>query len=157
MTMRTFDFAPLYRSTIGFDHLTALFENANKSENQSSYPPYNIELTGTDQYKITMALAGFKENEIKIQSEQQTLSVVGEKETNTDNQNFLHQGIAARNFERRFKLADHVEVTGAELVNGLLHIDLVRIIPEAMRPKTIKITSTKPTLYSANTAQSAAS
>ena len=157
MTMRTFDFAPLYRSTIGFDHLTTLFENANKSENQSSYPPYNIELTGTDQYKITMALAGFKENEIKIQSEQQTLSVVGEKETNTDNQNFLHQGIAARNFERRFKLADHVEVTGAELVNGLLHIDLVRIIPEAMRPKTIKITSTKPTLYSANTAQSAAS
>lgn len=157
MTMRTFDFAPLYRSTIGFDHLTALFENANKNENQPSYPPYNIELTGTDQYKITMALAGFKENEIKIQSEQQTLSVVGEKETNTDNQNFLHQGIAARNFERRFKLADHVEVTGAELVNGLLHIDLVRIIPEAMRPKTIKITSTKPTLYSANTTQSAAS
>jgi molecular chaperone IbpA len=155
--MRTFDFAPLYRSTIGFDHLTALFENANKNENQPSYPPYNIELTGTDQYKITMALAGFKENEIKIQSEQLTLSVVGEKETNTDNKNFLHQGIAARNFERRFKLADHVEVTGAELVNGLLHIDLVRIIPEAMRPKTIKITSTKPTLYSANTAQSAAS
>jgi molecular chaperone IbpA len=155
--MRTFDFAPLYRSTIGFDHLTALFENTNKNENQPSYPPYNIELTGTDQYKITMALAGFKENEIKIQSEQLTLSVVGEKETNTDNKNFLHQGIAARNFERRFKLADHVEVTGAELVNGLLHIDLVRIIPEAMRPKTIKITSTKPTLYSANTAQSAAS
>ena len=157
MTMRTIDFSPLYRSTIGFDHLTALLESTNKNESQASYPPYNIELMETDQYKITMALAGFKENEIKIQSERQTLSVVGEKENNSDNQNFLHQGIAARNFERRFKLAEHVEVTGAELVNGLLHIDLVRIIPEAMMPKTIKINSTKPTLYSANTSHNVAS
>lgn len=157
MDMRTFDFSPLYRSTIGFDHLTALLENTNKNENQPSCPPYNIELIETDQYKITMALAGFKENEIKIQSEQKTLSVVGEKGHNPDNQNFLHQGIVARNFERRFKLADHVEVTGAKLVNGLLHIDLVRIIPEAMRPKTIKINSTKPTLYSANTEHNTAS
>jgi molecular chaperone IbpA len=155
--MRTIDFSPLYRSTIGFDHLTALLESTNKNESQASYPPYNIELMETDQYKITMALAGFKENEIKIQSERQTLSVVGEKENNSDNQNFLHQGIAARNFERRFKLAEHVEVTGAELVNGLLHIDLVRIIPEAMKPKTIKINSTKPTLYSANTSHNVAS
>ena len=155
--MRTIDFSPLYRSTIGFDHLTALLDSTNKNESQASYPPYNIELMETDQYKITMALAGFKENEIKIQSERQTLSVVGEKENNSDNENFLHQGIAARNFERRFKLAEHVEVTGAELVNGLLHIDLVRIIPEAMRPKTIKINSTKPTLYSANTSHNVAS
>jgi molecular chaperone IbpA len=155
--MRTIDFSPLYRSTIGFDHLTALLDSTNKNESQASYPPYNIELRETDQYKITMALAGFKENEIKIQSERQTLSVVGEKENNSDNQNFLHQGIAARNFERRFKLAEHVEVTGAELVNGLLHIDLVRIIPEAMKPKTIKINSTKPTLYSANTSHNVAS
>ena len=155
--MRTIDFSPLYRSTIGFDHLTALLDSTNKNESQASYPPYNIELMETDQYKITMALAGFKENEIKIQSERQTLSVVGEKENNSDNQNFLHQGIAARNFERRFKLAEHVEVTGAELVNGLLHIDLVRIIPEAMMPKTIKINSTKPTLYSANTSHNVAS
>jgi molecular chaperone IbpA len=155
--MRTIDFSPLYRSTIGFDHLTALLDSTNKNESQASYPPYNIELMETDQYKITMALAGFKENEIKIQSERQTLSVVGEKENNSDNQNFLHQGIAARNFERRFKLAEHVEVTGAELVNGLLHIDLVRIIPEAMKPKTIKINSTKPTLYSANTSHNVAS
>lgn len=155
--MRTIDFSPLYRSTIGFDHLTALLESTNKNESQASYPPYNIELMETDQYKITMALAGFKENEIKIQSERQTLSVVGEKENNSDNQNFLHQGIAARNFERRFKLAEHVEVTGAELINGLLHIDLVRIIPEAMKPKTIKINSTKPTLYSANTSHNVAS
>lgn len=157
MNMRTLDFSPLYRSTIGFDHLTALLENTNKNINQPGYPPYNIELTVTDQYKIKMALAEFKENEIKIQSEQQTLSVVGEKENNSDNKNFLHQGIAARNFERRFKLADHTEVTGAELVNGLLHIGLVRIISEAKRPKTIKINSTKPTLYSANTARNAAS
>ena len=157
MTMRTIDFSPLYRSTIGFDHLTALLDSTNKNESQASYPPYNIELMETDQYKITMALAGFKENEIKIQSERQTLSVVGEKENNSDNKNFLHQGIAARNFERRFKLAEHVEVTGAELVNGLLHIDLVRIIPEAMMPKTIKINSTKPTLYSANTSHNVAS
>lgn len=155
--MRTIDFSPLYRSTIGFDHLTALLDSTNKNESQASYPPYNIELMETDQYKITMALAGFKENEIKIQSERQTLSVVGEKENNSDNQNFLHQGIAARNFERRFKLAEHVEVTGAELINGLLHIDLVRIIPEALRPKTIKINSTKPTLYSANTSHNVAS
>ena len=101
-----------------------------------------------------MALAVFKEDELIIQSEQQTLSVIGEKEDIPANKNFLHQGIAARNFERRFKLADHVEVTGAELANGLLHIELVRIIPEAMRPKTIQINSKKPSLYAANTAQS---
>jgi molecular chaperone IbpA len=154
MNMRTFDFSPLYKSTIGFDHVTAMLENVNKNESQSTYPPYNIELTGTDQYKITMALAGFKEDELRIQSEQQTLSVIGEKEDIPANKNFLHQGIAARNFERRFKLADHVEVTGAELANGLLHIELVRIIPEAMRPKTIQINSKKPSLYAANTAQS---
>ena len=156
MNMRTFDFAPLYRSTIGFDHITALLENINKSESQSTYPPYNIELTGTDQYKITMALAGFKEDELKIQSEQQTLSVVGEKEDSSTNKKFLHQGIAARNFKQRFKLADHVEVTGAELANGLLHIELVRVIPEAMRPKTIQINNKKTSLYPANNARSAA-
>lgn len=140
--MRTFDFSPLYRSTIGFDHLSSLLDNVSQAENNSpSYPPYNIELLEKDQYRISMAVAGFVEDELNIQSEKQTLTVTGKKEAATGERNFLHQGIAARNFERRFQLADHVEVTGARLENGLLHIDLVREIPEAMKPKTIPVSS----------------
>ena len=145
--MRNFDFSPLYRSTIGFDHLSSLLDAVNRNDaSQPSYPPYNIELIDKDKYQITMAVAGFVEDELELQSEKQTLTVKGKKEGVDEARNFLHQGIAARNFERRFQLADHVEVTGASLANGLLHIDLVRVIPEAMRPKQMPINSEKPKL-----------
>tara|TARA_B100000959_G_scaffold200116_1_gene209405 strand:+ start:962 stop:1432 length:471 start_codon:yes stop_codon:yes gene_type:complete len=140
MTMRTFDFSPLYRSTIGFDHLSSLLNNVNRGEaSQPTYPPYNIELVDKDQYQITMAVAGFVEAELDLKSERGTLTVLGKKAAEETGKNFLHQGIAARDFERRFQLEDHVEVTGARLHNGLLYIDLVREIPEAMKPKAIPI------------------
>ena len=138
--MRNFDFSPLYRTTVGFDHLSSLLDAVNRSDtNPNGYPPYNIELLDKDQYQITMAVAGFTDAELDIQTEKQTLTVKGEKLPEAVESNFLHQGIAGRNFERRFQLADHVEVTSARLANGLLHIDLAREIPEAMKPKTIKI------------------
>lgn len=139
--MRTFDFTPLYRSTIGFDHLTSLLDAVTQREqSQPSYPPYNIELLEKDKYRITMAVAGFVENELDIQSEKQTLTVRGKKAEEGDKQrNYLHQGIAGRNFERVFQLADHVKVTGASLNNGLLDIELAREIPEAMKPRQIAI------------------
>ncbi|PCJ23184.1 MAG: heat-shock protein IbpA [SAR86 cluster bacterium] len=138
--MRNFDFSPLYRSTVGFDHLSSLLDAANRTDsNQPSYPPYNIELLEKDRYQITMAVAGFAEEELDIQTEKQMLSVTGKKQADSTERNYLHQGIAARNFERRFQLADHVEVTGARLASGLLHIELVKTIPEAMKPKKISI------------------
>ncbi len=145
--MRTFDFAPLYRSTIGFDHLTSLLDSVTQREqSQPSYPPYNIELLGKDQYRITMAVAGFVDAELQIQSERQTLTVKGKKADDGKERNYLHQGIAGRNFERVFQLADHVKVTGATLENGLLNIDLVREIPEAMKPRQIAINGKTPQL-----------
>ena len=145
--MRAFDFSPLYRSTIGFDHLSSLLNNANRVEsNQATYPPYNIELVDKDQYQITMAIAGFVEAELELKSERGTLTVQGKKATEEAGTNYLHQGIAARDFERRFQLEEHVEVTGARLANGLLYINLVREIPEAMKPKTIPIGSDQGTL-----------
>jgi molecular chaperone IbpA len=145
--MRTFDFAPLYRSTIGFDHLTSLLDSVTQREqSQPSYPPYNIELLGKDQYRITMAVAGFVDAELQIQSERQTLTVKGRKAEDRKERNYLHQGIAGRNFERVFQLADHVKVTGATLENGLLNIDLVREIPEAMKPRQIAINGKAPQL-----------
>lgn len=145
--MRTFDFAPLYRSTIGFDHLTSLLDSvAQREQSQPSYPPYNIELLGKDQYRITMAVAGFVDAELQIQSERQTLTVKGKKADDGKERNYLHQGIAGRNFERVFQLADHVKVTGATLENGLLNIDLVREIPETMKPRQIAINGKTPQL-----------
>lgn len=138
--MRNFDVSPLYRSAVGFDHLSSLLDSVSRAEStSSSYPPYNIELIDKDQYRISMAVAGFVENEIDIQTEKQTLTVKGKKLDEESGKNYLHQGIAARNFERRFQLADHIEVTAARLANGLLHIDLVREVPEAMKPKSIPI------------------
>lgn len=138
--MRTFDFAPLYRSTIGFDHLTSMLDTiAQRDQSQPSYPPYNIELIDTDQYRISMAVAGFVQEELEIQSERQTLTVRGKKPATDEAKNYLHQGIAARDFERVFQLADHVKVTSAQLENGLLHIELKREIPEAMKPRQIPI------------------
>jgi len=152
MTMRTLDFSPLYRSTVGFDHLSSLLDSVNRGDaNQTSYPPYNIELLEKDKYQITMAVAGFLEEEMDIQTEKGTLSVVGKKAGEEPGaRNYLHQGIAARNFERRFQLADHVEVTGARLANGLLYIELVREIPEAMKPKKITIGSETAALIDVN-------
>ena len=151
--MRTFDFAPLYRSTIGFDHLTSLLDAvAQREQSQPSYPPYNIELLSKDQYRITMAVAGFVESEVQIQSERQTLTVKGKKSEDGKERNYLHQGIAGRNFERVFQLADHVKVTGATLENGLLNIDLVREIPEIMKPRQIAINGKAPQLLENATA-----
>ena len=138
--MRTFDFAPLYRSTIGFDHLTSLLDSvAQREQSQPSYPPYNIELLSKDKYRITMAIAGFVDEELQIQSEQRTLTVRGKKAGDGKERNYLHQGIAGRDFERVFQLADHVKVSGASLENGLLNIDLERELPEAMKPRQIAI------------------
>ena len=123
--MRTLDFAPLYRSSVGFEHLSQLLDSITQREqSQPSYPPYNIERLDKDEYRITMAVAGFTQDELTIQSEQQALKVRGEKAGDSTERQYLHQGIAARNFERVFQLAEHVRVVSANIENGLLHIDL---------------------------------
>ena len=138
--MRPFDFAPLYRSTVGFDRLVNLLDSVTGFDSEApSYPPYNIERLGESQYRITMAVAGFSESEIKLEVKEQTLTVAGQKAAEDKERTFLHRGIATRAFERRFQLADHVEVTGAELKDGLLNIDLVRNVPERLKPRTIPI------------------
>ena len=139
--MRTFDLAPLYRSTVGFDRLFSMLDNVAGFDAGSTYPPYNIERTGENAYRITLAVAGFAENDISIEAKQNTLTIKGEKQTKTDEKKneVLYQGIAARTFERVFQLAEHVEVKGAALENGLLHVDLVRQVPEAMKPRRIAI------------------
>jgi molecular chaperone IbpA len=138
--MRNFDFSPLYRSAIGFDRMANILDNLNRAEqNQPSYPPYNIELTGEDKYRITMAVAGFDRSEINIEVNQNHLTVSANKGAEEQQRTYLHQGIAARSFERRFQLADHVQVQSANYENGLLHVDLQRIIPDAMKPRTIPI------------------
>jgi molecular chaperone IbpA len=139
--MRTFDLAPLYRSTVGFDRLFSLLDQATGFESAPSYPPYNIERTGENAYRITVAVAGFAEPELSLEVKENTLSIRGEKQAKETEKNgeVLYQGIAARAFERRFQLADHVTVKGAALENGLLHVDLVREIPEAMKPRSIPI------------------
>jgi molecular chaperone IbpA len=139
--MREFDLSPLYRSAIGFDRLANMLDNASRNDNQPSFPPYNIELLGENEYRITMAVAGFENNELDIQSESGSLTVTGQKQEQPQERQYLYQGIAARNFERRFQLADHVKVVTASLENGLLHIDLIREIPEAMKPRQIQIQS----------------
>lgn len=148
--MRNTDFSPLFRTAIGFDRMASILDNLSRAEQtQGGYPPYNIELVDENEYRITMALAGFTESELTIQSEANTLIITGKKSEEPATRKFLHQGIAARNFERRFQLADHVRVNTARLENGLLHVELVREIPEAMKPRTIRIdtgSSTKPSL-----------
>jgi molecular chaperone IbpA len=137
MTMRTFDLTPLYRSAIGFDRLASLLEQ--RAESAPSYPPYNIELIGEDKYRIVMALAGFNRNEVEIVAERDTLSVTGRKQKDEVQRTFLHRGIAARDFEQRFQLANHVKVTTATFDNGMLTIDLVREVPEALKARRIAI------------------
>lgn len=138
--MRHFDLTPLYRSTIGFDRLGSLLDTLASFEGETpSYPPYNIERVGETEYRISMAVAGFGESDLTIEVKENTLSIRGEKSTVQEDTTFLHRGIASRSFERRFQLADHVVVKGATMENGLLHVDLVRELPEAMKPRTIPI------------------
>lgn len=139
--MRTFDLTPFYRSTVGFDRLFSLLDQAGGLETAPTYPPYNIERTGENAYRISVAVAGFADNELNIELKENTLTIKGEKQTKTDEKTgeTLYQGIAARAFERVFQLADFVQVKGAGLENGLLHVDLVREIPEAKKPRVIPI------------------
>ena len=140
--MRSFDLSPLFRSTVGFDRLSRLMDAATRIDDSSlSYPPYNIERTGEETYRITMAVAGFGENDLAITSQDNQLVISGKLGKDEDAQSFLYRGIAGRAFERRFTLADHIRVAGASLVNGLLHVELVREVPEAMKPRQIKINS----------------
>ena len=136
-----FDFTPLYRSSVGFDRMFQLLDEAAAAETQS-YPPYNIERVGDNEYRITMAVAGFGPNDVSIETKGNTLTVTGKKaEKSQLAGEMLHQGIAARGFERRFQLADHVEVRGADMDNGLLHISLKREVPEALKPRQIPVNS----------------
>lgn len=140
--MRTFDLSPLYRSTVGFDRLFSMLDGF---EAAPGYPPYNIERTGENAYRITVAVAGFGENELSIESKENTLTIKGAKQAQTaQNGEVLYQGIAARAFERVFQLADYVTVKNAALENGLLHVDLVREIPEAKKPRQIPIGNAQP-------------
>ena len=141
--MRTIDLSPLYRSFIGSDHLAALVDAATRNEKQASYPPYNIELLGEDKYRITMAVAGFAQDNIEITVQENTLVVSGKNDAPKDEaeRKFLHKGISERSFERKFQLGDNVKVLAADMEHGLLHIDLERIIPEAEKPRKIEIGS----------------
>jgi molecular chaperone IbpA len=140
--MRHFDLAPLYRNTVGFDRLASLLNQLVSVDSTSSYPPYNIERTGENAYRISVAVAGFTDQDLSIEMKENSLSIRGEKKSAEEpRSDVLYQGIAARSFERRFHLADGVQVIGASLENGLLHLDLVREIPEAKKPRQIQIAS----------------
>ena len=140
--MTTFDFSPLFRSTVGFDRLMNLLENSVQwSEAGNGYPPYNIEKTGEDQYRITLALAGFGEDELNVEARENALLIEGRKKEAEEGHVYLYRGIAGRSFKRQFQLVDHVKVTGAHLNNGLLVIDLVRELPEATKPRHIEIST----------------
>lgn len=146
--MRHFDLSPLYRSTVGFDRFAQLMDSVAGGDFDAPYPPYNIERLGENDYRITMAVAGFTGDEIKVDVKESTLTVRGEKKAETEEKDperrFLYRGIASRSFERRFQLADHVEVKAADLKDGLLHVDLVRNLPERMRPRSIPIGTGEP-------------
>jgi molecular chaperone IbpA len=137
--MRTLDFHPFYRASIGFDRMFASLDRASSEASTQSYPPYNIERVSDDEYRILVAVAGFADAEIDIEVRNRSLLICGNKADKTDSHEYLHRGIATRNFERRFELADHVVVKGAQLENGLLKLDLVREIPEALKRRKIKI------------------
>ena len=143
--MERFDFSPLFRSTIGFDRLTRLVDAATRVDSSAlAYPPYNIEKTGEDAYRLTMAVAGFSSDELDVTVHENTLLVTGKAKTEEDGGRYLHRGIARRAFERRFSLADHIKIVGASLVNGMLHVDLVHEVPEAAKPRKIQIGTGQP-------------
>jgi len=155
--MTTFDFSPLYKNSVGFDRLASMLSSASRQEQGNSYPPYNIRSLGENHYQITMAIAGFSEQELNISTEQNRLIITGERQSETEEAGeYLHRGIATRSFERRFNLADHVRVVSASLENGLLHIELERELPEAMKPRTIEISKPKARLLDIETAEKAA-
>ena len=140
--MRTYDFSPLYRSAVGFDRLARQLESAARSSQENGWPPYNIETTGENAYRIEIAVAGFSPDELNIEAKENSLTVTGKKAANDDGapqKTYLHRGLAERDFERRFQLADYVVVKGAALANGLLTIDLKRELPEALKPRSIEI------------------
>lgn len=138
--MRNFDFAPLYRATVGFDSIADMLDRVMSSDvSQNSYPPYNIEKTADDAYRISIAVAGFAEADLSVEVKEGALIVAARKADEDESRTFLHRGIATRAFERRFQLADHVRVTGATHTDGMLHIDLVKEIPEALKPRRIEI------------------
>ncbi|MBV8122210.1 MAG: Hsp20 family protein [Alphaproteobacteria bacterium] len=140
--MDRFDFSPLFRSTIGFDRLIRLLDTASRVDSAAlAYPPYNIEKTGEDAYRLTMAMAGFSPDEIDVTVHENTLLVTGKAKKEEDGSRYLHRGIARRAFERRFSLADHIKVVGASLANGMLHVDLVHEVPEEAKPRKIEIVS----------------
>ena len=141
--MRSFDFAPLHRSTVGFDQIADLMDRVlNNDVSQSTYPPYNIEKTAPDAYRISIAVAGFGEDDLSVEVKEQSLIIAARKADDKVERSYLHRGIATRAFERRFQLADHVVVTGASHVDGMLHIDLQREVPEALKPRRIQIAGT---------------
>ncbi len=143
--MRTTDFSPLYRFSVGFDRMQRLVDAATRLDDAAyTYPPYNIETRGDDAYRVTMAVAGFGEKDLDVTVKENTLVVSGRKRDDDDTVSYLHRGIAGRAFERRFELADHIKVVGANLVNGLLHVDMVRELPEEKKPRTIAIGSKNP-------------
>ncbi|MDB5429478.1 MAG: heat-shock protein [Caulobacter sp.] len=145
--MRTTDFAPLYRSVVGLDRLAALLDSAAQQDSASGYPPYNIERTDENAYRIELAVAGFKPEELDIQVKENLLTVTGRKSANDEPRKFLHRGLAERNFERRFQLADYVVVTDAALADGLLSVSLKRELPEALKARKVEIsTSVQPSL-----------
>ena len=137
--MRSYDFSPLFRSSVGFDRLANLMDTALRTDDVPSYPPYNIERTGEDTYRITMAVAGFSEGDVEIVAQDNALTVTGRQQKDETPKNFLYRGIAGRPFERKFELAEYIQVSGASLENGLLHIELVRQVPEAKKPRNVKI------------------
>ena len=142
--MRTYDFAPLYRATVGFDQVADLMDRVLTNEgSQSSYPPYNIEILKDDAYRISIAVAGFSDQDLSVEVRENALIVSARKSDEDEARTYLHRGIATRAFERRFHLADHVQVTNANHVDGMLNIDLVREVPEALKPRQIEITPTK--------------
>ena len=137
--MRTIDYTPLYRSAVGFDRLFALLDAAATQEGSTGYPPYNIERTGENAYRVEIAVAGFKPEELHVEVKEGVLTVQGRKAANDEPRKFLHRGLAERNFDRKFQLADHVVVKEARIADGLLSIDLVREVPEALKPRQIPI------------------
>ena len=143
--MRHVDLSPLMRATVGFDRMMNLLDNAGRFESAPTYPPYNIEKLGESEYRISMAVAGFSEEDLDVTVKENSLVITGRQDkAEADEGRYLHRGIATRAFERRFELADHIQVSGARIENGLLHVDLVREIPEAMKPRSIKIESKAP-------------
>ncbi len=145
--MNAIDFSPLFRTAIGFDRLARLMDNARSAPEGNGYPPYNIEKTGDDSYVLTMAVAGFSESELDITAQENTLTIAGRPQAQPeDGRRFLHRGIAGRAFERRFVLADHIVVEGADLANGLLHVALRRVVPEALKPRRIPVQPGRPVI-----------